>query len=287
MKNTIIIVFTATVLVGCRKSNPVQPASPPLSLTGHLKLFNSSGPQASNSSGIKVTIMQNQQVQYTDSSGSYMFSNGPPGNYDFRFEYSDYPPIMIPDYKVTYTGDICKIQNPGVATNYDEFGIGPTSTTLCYIDSAKFTNIISWDIFALTRSDAEWFVVTVTPAQTDTASDLSPSNLLLIGKSVDQVEYSRHAYLDPYSESWYVEGALEGLSYVQFQLTINYLESLGFARGDSIYFRAYPLTAPAYYVDSTTGKKVFPSIGKGSNIVGTVIPDTVSSPQMKVPQHLE
>lgn len=278
MRRALVILFLATLVAGCRKSNPiVQPAPYTLYLKGNVWLYRGSGVVVSNSSGIKVTIKQTGQVQYTDSSGNYTFENVLPGTYDIEFDYSDYPPVKIPNYGVSYTDTVCQVT--GSAEGNFGFGIGPTCTTVAQINSTLLRWVSYFHFFPPSTSDSEAFLVYFSPIATDTARTLSPFNLLFIGKNAEQVEYSKNDYNDPDWMAVYEPAG--GLPFQIFSMTMSYLSSLGFAKGDSIYLRIYPLTTPTYYVDSTTGRKVFPSIGKGSNIIATVIPDTVSSTQTK------
>lgn len=242
MKNAIIVLFTATVLVGCRKSNPVQPGSNTLYLKGHIGLYSGPGVIDSNSSGIEVAVLRTRQVQYTDSSGNYTFTNISPGTYQIEFDYSNYPPVIIPNYKVSYTHNVCQVTGSVEAPDFDGFGIGPICTTVPQIDSALLQWQLNYNIFTGVFSDSEVFDVYLSRTATDTSAILSPFNLLFIGKSAQQVEYSKDDYDDPYFMAIYLSGVPQSYASTFFPLTMSYLSSRGFAKGDSIYLRVYPLT---------------------------------------------
>lgn len=257
MKSAILLLLVGCLILGCNSNNSETTPSTQVTLTGQIVIYDQTGIPATSSTGIKVTILENQQVQYTNSSGVYTFINVPPGIYNFKFEYKDYPPIFLFDYSVFYADNLGYIGTP------DGFGIGPESTSLCNIDSVYYANVHFYNFTEGVFTDSlGCFIFIGSSNQTDSSS--APS-VLLIGKQYDQVDYGANSYVD------LAYGMAESSPFNFYYFTANFIHNIGFVKGDSIYFRAYPLTSPSFYVDTTTNKKVFPSIGAGSNIVGTVV----------------
>ena len=273
MKKAFVFVLVTCLVMGCKKDNPITTNQSPV-LTGHVYLYDDVGNAVGNMSGIKVTILQSQQTSYTDSLGNYVFDNIPAGTYNFKFEYQNYPPLFIQNYKVAYDNDKAVVDNPEFFASstggppQDVFGIAPTASVTSKIDSVWLGNIPYYDLSTgkIVDSSGYTFIFSTTnfkPRGHDCC-------VLLMGKTYNQVDYTLNKYLliDCWMQIPALNASADGSD---FQYTLNTLHNSGFAKGDSLYIRIYSVSSFSYYFDATNTNRVFPSIGAGSNIVSMVV----------------
>ncbi len=262
MKKVLLVLFAVTLVAGCSRKSAVTGTSASTTLSGNIRVYNGLGGMDSNSSGVKVTIVEAQKFEYTDSSGDYTFKDIPPGTYNFKFGYRDYPPMFIPNYSVSYDADnVCAIQNPGGPTPPQPWGIGPVSTISCDIDSVHEDNIRYYNVFTGEFSNTMGYFVIVGQRSADT---LLKGLVVILGKKYNQVDYASNNYV-------FLTYAFVPPTDIFYPFSINQVHDVGFVKGDSIYFRIYPVSSMSFYADPVTNQKIFPSIGAGSNIVGAVV----------------
>lgn len=249
------------LVIGCKNDNPT--AAAPLVLTGNIKLYDNVGNVEKNMSGIKVTIIENQQAQYTDSLGDYTFKDVPSGTYSFKFEYMDYPVMYIKNYSVRYDNGFTKIKNPIIY--YDVFGISPRAAITYHLDSLSYQNIRYYDLFADKYTDSMSYAYNIRCVSMK--SHEGNSWIYIMAKKYSELSYAKDNYyiIDYGSNTLY----MDTLSYTGWHFTYKRIENYGFQAGDSLYVQFIPVTSLSYYIEGE--KKIFPSIGTGSKIVGTIV----------------
>ncbi|NCS87675.1 MAG: carboxypeptidase regulatory-like domain-containing protein [Ignavibacteria bacterium] len=208
-----------------------------------------------NYSGVKVTVIQTGAVSYSDSAGHYKFTNLSTGNYDFLYEYKDYPQFYLQNIALSgINGSVIK------AKDLDE--ISPKATHTFILDSAVYGSAYS------TNS-----------SQTDTTLNLYSRRF-----NSFPIRYSNHIDIISKSQSNldYLSGKYDKIlgwssSSLAYKTTDSLWETFsydslkhwGFKSGDSICIKYYAVNSISYYIDKTTGKRIYPYIGSESNVYAT------------------
>jgi hypothetical protein len=208
-----------------------------------------------NTSGVKVTVVETGSTIYADSTGHYEFTGLSSGNYDFRLDYENYPEFYWQDVVLTGINGTVIRANDGVV-------LSPKATHTFVLDSAIYTLTYS------TNNVNPDTTLTLYFRRFNSFPIRYSNHLCIISKSQSNLDYlsgkyDKLVYAD-YSSLFYrtIDTLWEGFQY-------DSLKVWGFKSGDSLCIKYYALNSTSFYVDRSTGRMVFSSLGNGSNVYAT------------------
>jgi hypothetical protein len=250
MRRTRILFFSVLVslllLTSCNKKGdpgPTGPAGSFLSgdLIGYCYIGNHYGPPINNS-GITVTAEGSGVSASTDSAGRFVLYGLHTGTYTIAFSKSGYGTWKSQGFQFigggqTYFG----LANIFELPNYNVTHINVSTELIGYID---FKGSIS-----------------------DSTSGPYVNGLLFFGNSPDVSSDPKH-YISSYS----FNSVSQKLNF-QFDMPTYYLSNYGFNRGQTLYVIAYSENAGNPYLDLSTGRYIYPTLGTSpSNVTSFIIP---------------
>jgi len=248
--NKLMIIGAILILSsGCKEDTAINQVVVK-SINGSVQLLSEYGMPVNNMSGIKVTLLENQTVTYTDSSGNFSFRDLAEYNkVNLKYEYSDYPIYIKQDINLTEgvnevhwaTGQRISL-SPKSAVKYSISNISPYNDHGYWFDFVGKSKVKTRNYYML----------------------------IVLSKKYTNIDYVTSNYFS-FSENSMViafpDIGVDSIVWYAGKDSVGLRES-GFSSGDSLYVRVFPVTSHAWYSDKTTGKYIYPSIGEGSNILG-------------------
>jgi hypothetical protein len=247
-----LILFILILNFGCKKDDIVDPKQ--LELKGVIELVNEVGTPDINKSNIKVTLLENNKVVNTDSSGEFVITNiSKSPYYNLRCEFNDCP--------VTYVRNMRFENETGIITAYNS---NPASGNKIVVSPIAKINV---EIDSLTLAfDSTRYTIYCTGYSTMSVYN----NYILIEVSDSYgsiIKSDNQLNIENYWFTQWTPSDGTTKTHSTVFVFVNDLKNRGFNNGDSLYFKIYPITSFFNYQDSVTSKAIFPSRNKGSNIV--------------------
>jgi Carboxypeptidase regulatory-like domain len=250
------LLFISVLFYSC-KHNTTEPVATVHDYIGWVIVSDSTGDPIKNFSNVKVTIVQTGAITYSDSTGHYKFTNLPAGTYDFLYEYKDYPKFYFEN--VTLNG-----ANGSVIQANDLDDVSPKATHSFILDSTSYgltysSNNVNPDT-----------TLTLWSRRFNSFPIRYSSRVCIISKSQLNLDFLSGQYDKMiYAFQFSIFDRTVDTLWDDFQF--DSLKAWGFKTGDSICIKYYSVNSVSYYIDKTTGKTIFPSLGSESNSYATKI----------------
>lgn len=234
----ILIVAIATIFSCKKKDHQDQPTTPTTgTLTGTVQTWDDKMNQINDKGSITVSIQSggDSSSTLTDTTGKFVFNNLPFGTYNLTFSKAGYGTMKMFGVQHAYNAS----QTPTVVSNINFGKIAATG-----VSSLGVRDTVIYGMPGIRFS----YGFTPKPATTDT---VFARFFLGTDSTVSSTNYT----------------AVDSLRTIQFQVfvpvgfTDSTLKTMGFTSGQTVYFRMYGDSYVSNsYVDSATGKRVFPNV---------------------------
>lgn len=271
MKQHLLLLLTLLVLASCSDNNTTTNTTGSGSdvtgtLKGYVALYDSNGYQVSNSGGVRIELIGTSFATQSDSTGYWVFTDLPSRTYDLKFSkagystnYDQFQFLGGSTLWFSNSSSPFELQQPAVFTTTldaiippqksftDSLGIlhsGATGSVFFHYSKNSPSNIGFGGIFIVSRNPA-----------LDLANPSSYEHL-----AVPQVEYKPNTSPD---------SVFNG----QFSIAYGYGILLGYASGETLYFKCYPFVRTVMtYHEMTTFTSRYICYGTASNVLSMVMP---------------
>ncbi len=251
----LLLVVLCVVEIGCKgdagttgPTGPTGPGGPSLmgNTSGLVSLIDTNGALPTNKSGITVSVEGTSKTAVTDSTGHWIIDSLTTGVYTIDIS------------KATYGST--KIQN------FQFIGGGTT-----YLGDLSLSEVPNFQVSNLTYTTGTNYI-DVSGTLTLGSPQATGRNILLFVGNTSNVSSTPANYLGVFN------GFATGTSTTFTQrLTTANLTSLGIGTGSPAFIMAYSssavLASSSRYVDQTTGKFIYTSLGNPSGVLQVVSPE--------------